>query len=165
METHYTLCVLVENRAGVLSKVVGLFSRRGFNIHSLSVGTTNDPTVSRITIDVIGDEQTVEQITKQLSKLVDVIKIKALKEDEVVKRSLVLVKVKTTAGTRSEIIEIANIFRAKIVDISPSTITCELTGQSKKIDGFIELMDGFGIEEIARTGVTALERGARTLKL
>jgi len=165
METHYTLCVLVENRAGVLSKVVGLFSRRGFNIHSLSVGTTNDPTVSRITIEVIGDEHTVEQVTKQLSKLVDVIKIKALREDDVVKRSLVLVKVKTTAGTRSEIIEIANIFRAKIVDISPTTVTCELTGQSKKIDGFIELMEGFGIEEIARTGVTALERGARTLKL
>ena len=165
MENHYTLCVLVENRAGVLSKVVGLFSRRGFNIHSLSVGTTNDPTVSRITIEVIGSSETVEQISKQLSKLIDVIKIKVLTDDELVKRSLVLIKVRSGAGSRSEIIEIANIFRENIVDISPTTLTCELTGQSKKIDGFIELMESFGIEEIARTGVTALERGNKTLKL
>ena len=165
MDKHYTLCVLVENNAGVLSKVVGLFSRRGFNIHSLSVGTTNDVSVSRITIEVIGNEQTVDQIAKQLSKLVDVIKIKTLEEDELVKRSLVLIKVKTTSETRSQIIEMANIFRAKVVDISQTTLTCELTGQSKKIDGFIELMDSFGIEEIARTGVTALERGSNTLKL
>lgn len=161
----YTLSVLVENHAGVLSRVVGLFSRRGFNIHSLSVGPTSDELISRITIEVKGDEKTVEQVSKQLSKIMEVIKIKTLRADDIVKRGLVLIKIKTTPKTRSEIIEITNVFRANIVDISPSTVTAELTGSDKKIDAFIDMVSQYGIEEIARTGMTALERGSNTLKL
>ncbi len=160
----YTLSVLVENHPGTLAKVVGLFSRRGFNIDSLAVGPTQDDTVSRITIEVTGNEQTVEQIAKQLGKLVDVIKIKTLVAEQAVKRCLVLVKVKTNSKTRSEIIEIANIFRAKIVDINTTSITAEITGDTK-IQAFIEMLEPFGIEEIARTGITALERGPGALKL
>ena len=162
---RYTLSVLVENQAGVLSRVVGLFSRRGFNIHSLSVGTTSDASVSRITIEVNGDEQVVEQVSKQLSKLIDVIKIKTLREGESVKRGLVLIKIKTTPKTRGEIIEITNVFRANVVDISPTTITAELTGSDQKINAFMGMVEQYGIEEIARTGMTALERGSNTLKL
>lgn len=160
----YTLSVLVENHAGVLSRVVGLFSRRGFNIHSLSVGTTTDETISRITIEVNGDEKTVEQVSKQLSKLMEVIKIKTLRDDDMVKRGLVLIKLKTSAKTRSELIEISNVFRANIVDISANTITAELTGSNAKLQAFIEMVEPYGIEEIARTGMTALERGTNTLK-
>ena len=159
---RYTLSVLVENNPGVLSRVVGLFSRRGFNIHSLSVGTTQDPQVSRITIE---DAQIVEQVSKQLSKIMEVIKIKTLRDSEIVKRGLSLVKVKVTPKTRSEVIEITNVFRAKIVDISPNTLTIELTGHNTKLNAFIDLVEPYGIEEIARTGMTALERGANTLKL
>lgn len=164
MEKH-TVSVLVENQAGVLSRVVGLFSRRGFNIDSLSVGTTADVNISRITIEVIGDEQIVEQVGKQLSKLIDVIKIKTLKENETVKRGLMLCKVKTTPKTRTEVMEIANVFRAKIVDISTSTLTVEMTGNESKLDAFIEMIKPFGIEEISRTGMTALERGTNILKV
>ena len=125
MEKH-TVSVLAENHAGVLSRVVGMFSRRGFNIDSLSVGTTVDENISRITIEVLGDSQVVEQVGKQLSKIVEVIKVKTLKDNEMVKRGLLLCKVKTTAKTRGEIMEITNVFRAKIVDISQTTITIEM---------------------------------------
>lgn len=162
---RYTLSVLVENQAGVLSRVVGLFSRRGFNIHSLSVGTTQDDSVSRITIEVNGDAQTVEQVSKQLSKIVEVIKIKTLRNYEIVKRGLALVKVKVSPKTRSEIIEITTVFRANIVDISPNTLTVEITGHDRKIGAFIDLVEPYGIEEISCTGMTALERGANTLKI
>ena len=160
----YTLSVLVDNHAGVLSRVVGLFSRRGFNIHSLSVGPTSDELISRVTIEVEGDEKIIEQVSKQLSKIIEVIKIKTLRESETVKRGLVLIKVNTTSKTRSEIIEVTNVFRAKIVDISPSTVTIELTGNDSKINAFIDMVEQYGIEEIARTGMTALERGSNTLK-
>lgn len=162
---RYTLSVLVENQAGVLSRVAGLFSRRGFNIDSLSVGPTNDESFSRITVEVTGDELLVEQISKQLSKLMEVIKIKTLRENELVKRGLVLVKVKVTPKTRGEVMEITNVFRANIVDISTSTLTIELTGGNGKLNAFLEMIEPYGIEEIARTGMTALERGTNTLKL
>ena len=162
---RYTLSALVENHAGVLSRVVGLFSRRGFNIHSLSVGPTQDENISRITIEVFGDELLLEQISKQLSKLIEVIKIKTLKSNEIVKRGLVLVKVKVSPKTRSEVMEITNVFRANIVDISSSTLTIELTGGNGKLNAFLEMVEPYGIEEIARTGMTALERGTNTLKL
>lgn len=161
----YTLSVLVENSAGVLSRVVGLFTRRGFNIHSLSVGTTTDEQISRITIEVKGDAYMVEQVSKQLSKLMEVIKIKTLKDEEMVKRGIVLIKIKTNQKNRGEIIEVANVFRANIIDISPSTITAEVTGSDQKLNAFINMVEPYGIEEIARTGMTALERGASTLKL
>ncbi len=161
---RYTLSVLVENHAGVLSRVAGLFSRRGFNIDSLSVGPTQDDKISRITIEVYGDELLLEQISKQLSKLVEVIKIKILRTSEIVKRGLILVKVKVTPKTRSEVMEITSVFRANIVDISNMTLTIELTGGNGKLNAFLELLEPYGIEEIARTGMTALERGTNTLK-
>ena len=162
---RYTLSVLVDNSPGVLSRVVGLFSRRGFNIHSLSVGTTQDDSVSRITIEVNGDVQTVEQVSKQLSKLVEVIKIKTLHDDEIVKRGLALVKIKVSPKTRGEVIEMTSVFRANIIDISPNTLTVEITGHDRKIGAFLDLVEPYGIEEISRTGMTALERGANTLKV
>ncbi|MBQ2669545.1 MAG: acetolactate synthase small subunit [Clostridia bacterium] len=162
---RYTLSVLVENNPGVLSRVVGLFSRRGFNIHSLSVGTTQDVKVSRITIEVNGDALTVEQVSKQLSKLMEVIKIKTLRDNEIVKRGLALVKFTVTPKTRSEVIESTNVFRATIVDISPNTITVEITGHERKVNAFLDLVETYGIEELSRTGMTALERGANTLRL
>ncbi|MBQ3426689.1 MAG: acetolactate synthase small subunit [Clostridia bacterium] len=161
----YTLSVLVENHAGVLSRVVGLFTRRGFNIHSLSVGTTKDEKISRITIEVKGDDYMLEQVSKQLSKLMEVIKLKKLTEGDMVKRGLILIKVKATPKTRGEIIEVTNVFRANIVDISETTLTVEMTGSDRKIDAFLRMMENYGVEEIARTGMTALERGASTLRL
>ena len=146
-------------------RVVGLFSRRGFNIHSLSVGTTQDASVSRITIEVNGDAQTVEQVSKQLSKIIEVIKIKTLRDSDLVKRGLMLVKVKVTSKTRSELIEITSVFRANIVDISANTLTVEITGHDRKLGAFLDLVEPYGIEEISRTGMTALERGTNTLKV
>ena len=160
----YTLSVLVENSAGVLSRVVGLFTRRGFNIHSLSVGPTYDEQISRITIEVKGDAYMVEQVSKQLSKIMEVIKIKILKDNEMVKRGIVLVKIKTNTKNRGEIIEVANVFRTNIIDISPTTVTAEVTGSDQKIEAFLNMVESYGIEELARTGMTALERGANTLK-
>ena len=161
----YTFSVLVENSAGVLSRVVGLFTRRGFNIDSLSVGAMADERFSRITIEVRGDMYMVEQISKQLSKILEVVKIKTLRESDVVKRGLVLVKIKTNAKNRSEVIEIANVFRANIIDIAPTTVTAEVTGSDQKIEAFLNMVESYGIEELARTGMTALERGANTLKI
>ena len=164
MESKYILSVLVEDNSGVLAKVVGLFSRRGFNIHSLAVGVTNIEGVSRITIEVIGDELTVEQISKQLNKLIDVIKIKVSRSDELVKRGLLLVKVKISSKNRTEVIQIANIFRANIVDVSQSTITAELTGGDTKLNAFLDMLAPYGIEGTAMTGMIALERGTNVLK-
>ena len=145
--------------------MVGLFTRRGFNIHSLSVGTTKDEKISRITIEVKGDDYMLEQVSKQLSKLMEVIKLKKLTEGDMVKRGLILIKVKATPKTRGEIIEVTNVFRANIVDISETTLTVEMTGSDRKIDAFLRMMENYGVEEIARTGMTALERGASTLRL
>ena len=161
----YTLSVLVENDPGVLSRVVGLFSRRGFNIYSLSVGTTTDDSVSRITIEVEGDALIIEQVSKQVSKLMEVIKVKTLPERDMVKRGLVLCKVRVSPKTRGEVIEISNIFRAKVIDISATTMTIELTGNDQKLEAFLEMIENYGIEEISRTGMTALERGSNVLKL
>lgn len=165
MEGNYILSVLVENHAGVLSRVVGLFTRRGYNINSLSVGTTHDESISRITIAVSGDEQIIEQISKQVSKMMEVIKIKVLRDSELVTRELALIKVRSTPKTRGEIMEITSIFRANIVDISQSTLTIEMSGNKKKLDAFLAMVEPYGIEEISRTGVTAIERGTNTLRL
>lgn len=161
----HTLSVLVENRSGVLSRVAGLFSRRGFNIDSLAVGVTENPEVSRMTIVVDGDEYTVEQVSKQLNKLIDVIKIRALDSSESVSRELALIKVNATASTRSEIIQIVEIFRAKIVDVSKSTLTVEISGASDKVAALEDMLKQFGIKEIVRTGTIAIERGNRYIKV
>lgn len=160
----HILSVLVENHAGVLSRVAGLFSRRGFNIDSLAVGVTEDPNVSRMTIVVDGDDYTVEQVTKQLNKLIDVIKIRQLSPSDSVSRELALIKVNATSATRSEIIQIVNIFRAKIVDVSKNTLTIEMTGSEDKIEAFEEMLKQFGIREIVRTGMIAIERGNQVIK-
>ncbi|HID94874.1 MAG TPA: acetolactate synthase small subunit [Candidatus Latescibacteria bacterium] len=157
----HTISVLVENRFGVLARISGLFSSRAFNIDSLSVGETEDPTVSRMTIVVGGDERVLEQVTKQLNRLIDVIKVSDLTGENFVERELLLIKVAATPSIRSEIMQIVDIFRAKIVDISPTTLTIEATGGEQKIDAIIGMLRPFGIKEIARTGKVAMPREFR----
>ncbi|HHW45560.1 MAG TPA: acetolactate synthase small subunit [Clostridiales bacterium] len=155
-----TLSVLVENHAGVLSKVVGLFSRRGFNIDSLAVGTTEDPTVSRITIVVSSDAYTVEQIEKQLNKLIPVIKVKRLTEGGYISRKLTLVKVNFAPSTRSEIMKIAELMGARIVDVSKTTITLEFTDTDERTETLVALLKPYGIKELVTTGAIAIEKGS-----
>lgn len=159
----HTLSVLVENRPGVLSRISGLFSRRGFNIDSLAVGVTEDKTVSRMTIVVDGDNYTVEQLIKQLNKLIDVIKITDITQDSVI-RELALIKVNASSSTRNEILQIVYIFRAKVIDISKSTMTIEITGNGQKIMALEELLQPFGIREMVRTGAIGIERGQKIIK-
>lgn len=159
MEQSYVLSVLVKNSSGVLSRVSGLFSRRGYNIDSLTVGKTEDESVSRITITIKGDEDVLEQVKKQLNKLEDVIKVKNLKEENSVYRELVLIKVNAEAEKRADINEIVKIFRCKVIDLTKNTMTIELTGDESKITALIKLMEEYGVMELTRTGVTALERG------
>jgi acetolactate synthase-1/3 small subunit len=161
----HTLSVLVENHAGVLSRVAGLFSRRGFNIDSLAVGVTENPEVSRITIVVDGDEYIVEQVSKQLNKLIDVIKIRQLEKGESVSRELALIKVSANATTRPEIVQIVEIFRAKIVDVSKTTLTVEVSGATEKVGALEDMVRPFGIKEIVRTGTIAIERGNKYIKV
>jgi acetolactate synthase-1/3 small subunit len=155
---RHTLSVLVENKFGVLARIAGLFSGRGFNIDTLNVAPTQDPTQSRMTVVVKGDDNTLEQITKQLNKLVDVIKVQDFREDEYVDRELVLLKVGVDAKSRPEVMQICDIFRAKIVDVAHKTLTVELTGNESKIAAFLELMEPFGVRDITRTGKVAMPR-------
>jgi len=154
------LSILVDNTAGVLSRVAGLFSRRGYNIDSLTVGVTQDPRFSRMTVAVNGEDLTLEQIEKQLGKLEDVIEIQELEENNSVCRELVLVKVMANEKERQAIISVADIFRAKIVDVALDSLMIELTGNQNKLDAFIKLLDGFVIKELVRTGLTGLTRGS-----
>jgi len=154
------LSVLVDNTPGVLSRVAGLFSRRGYNIDSLTVGETEDQAISRMTVQVTGDDMILEQITKQLQKLQDVIEVYELKTGESVTRELILVKVEAKDRDRQSVISIANIFRAKIVDVSVESLMIELTGNNEKIDAFINLLEQYTIKELVRTGITGLTRGS-----
>ncbi|NLI89958.1 MAG: acetolactate synthase small subunit [Epulopiscium sp.] len=160
----HVLSVLVENQSGVLSRISGLFSRRGYNIHSLSVGETEDPTISRMTIVVEEDQQTLEQIKKQLNKLIDVIKIIELRSDTAVYRELALIKVRTDKDTRAEVIGVANIFRARIIDVDIDCVMIEATGDQSKLTALINMLEPYGLKEVIRTGITALERGDTELK-
>ena len=153
------LSLLVDNTAGVLSRVSGLFSRRGYNIDSLTVGVTENPQFSRMTVAVSGDDRILNQIKKQLLKLEDVISITELKDGESVCRELVLIKVKTSIEERQQIISLADVFRANVVDVSKESVMIEIIGNVSKIEGFIRLLDGFTIEEMVRTGLTGLTRG------
>ncbi len=155
---RHTISVLVENKFGVLSRVSGLFSGRGYNIESLSVGETIDPQVSVMTIVTTGDDQIIEQITKQLNKLIDVIKVTDMKELEHVEREMVLVKVAPKQEDKAEVLSITEIFRGRIVDSSQKTYTIEITGDEKKIEAFIELVKPMGIKEFVRTGKVAIAR-------
>ena len=162
---RHVVSALVENRSGTLSRVSGLFSRRGFNIDGLTVGETEDPSVSRMTIAVSGDDSVLDQIVKQLGKLVDVIAVRDLDPTSCVRRELMLVKVSADESCRPAVIEIASIFRSRIVDVSPSTITIEVTGDSDKLEGLLLLLRPYGILELARTGLVALDRGSLVLNL
>jgi acetolactate synthase-1/3 small subunit len=159
---HLVSC-LVENQAGVLARISGMFSSRGYNIESLAVGTTTDPTVSRITIACRGDDRIVEQIIKQLRKLIDVIRVADLSEKSHVERELMLVKVASTPQTRSEIMQVCDIFRARIVDVHHESLVIEVSGSTQKNEALREMIEHFGIMEMARTGRIALSRGPETL--
>lgn len=157
----HTISVLVENKAGVLSHVAGLFSSRGFNIDSLAVGETQDPTMSRMTLVVDADERILEQIMKQLHKLIDVIKVQDLTGEDFIDRELVLIKVDAKPQNRSEIMQIADTFRARVIDVSLKSLAIEVTGDKGKINAMIELLREFGIREVVRTGRIAMTRGSK----
>ncbi|OGP12326.1 MAG: acetolactate synthase small subunit [Deltaproteobacteria bacterium GWA2_54_12] len=158
---RHTISVLVTNEFGVLSRISGLFSGRGFNIESLSVAETLDPHVSRMTIVTSGDDKVLEQINKQLNKLINVIKVYDFTGEDHIERELALVKVNITADSRAEILSIVDIFRAKVVDVSPRTYTIEITGDEEKISALTELLRPFGIKEIVRTGRIAMARSPK----
>ena len=161
--SRHTLSVLVEDKPGVLARVASLFSRRGFNIESLAVGATEVPDVSRMTIVVNVEGLPLEQVTKQLNKLVNVLKIVELEEDSSVQRSIVLVKVKADADSRSSILEIVQLFRAKVVDVALDALTIEATGNQDKIDALLRLLEPFGVKELVMSGMVALSRGGRSI--
>jgi acetolactate synthase-1/3 small subunit len=161
MMKRHTISVLVENHPGVLARIAGLFSGRGFNIESLSVGETEDPTASRMTVVVRGDDVILEQITKQLNKIVDVIKVSDITKEKFIERELVLIKVHTEGKSRSEILQIVDIFRARIVDVAPKTVTIEATGTEDKVQALVNMLRPFGIREMARTGSVALTRATK----
>ncbi len=160
---RYVIAVLVQNHSGVLSRVSGLFSRRGYNIDSLTVGVTDNPDLSRMTIVVRGDEYILEQIEKQLAKLVEVVSIQHCEQATTVVRELALIKVATDAANRASVLETANIFRARIIDVAMDSLIIEATGSEEKIAGLIHLLQPFGIKELVRTGLTAMERGGAVL--
>lgn len=161
MNRVYSL--IVDNTTGVLSRISGLFSRRGYSIDSITAGVTADPRFTRITIVASGDELILSQIEKQVRKLEDVIEIKVLKEGESVYRELIMVKVRADAAQRAEIISVADIFRAKVVDVEKESLMLELTGNQSKLEAFLNLLDGYEILELARTGITGLSRGVKNI--
>ncbi|MER6302346.1 acetolactate synthase small subunit [Kitasatospora sp. NPDC004669] len=161
--SKHTLSVLVENKPGVLARIASLFSRRGFNIDSLAVGPTEHPDVSRMTIVVNVEDLPLEQVTKQLNKLVNVIKIVELDQSAAIQRELVLVKVRADNETRSQIVEIVQLFRAKTVDVSPEAVTIEATGSSDKLEAMLRMLEPYGIKELVQSGLVAIGRGARSI--
>ncbi|GAB3984607.1 acetolactate synthase small subunit [Actinoallomurus acanthiterrae] len=161
--SRHTLSVLVENKPGILARVASLFSRRGFNIDSLAVGTTEHPDISRMTIVVNVEELPLEQVTKQLNKLVNVIKIVELDTSASVQRELMLIKVRADAETRSQVLETVQLFRAKVVDVATDAVTIEATGSKDKLEALIRVLEPFGIKELVQSGMVAIGRGARSI--
>jgi len=161
--SKHTLSVLVENRPGILARVAGLFARRGFNIHSLAVGPTEHPDVSRMTVVVDVDELPLEQVTKQLNKLVNVIKIVELENHASVQRELLLVKLRADLQSRSNVLETVRLFHAKVVDVAPDAVTVEVTGNPDKLDAFLKVVEPFGIRELVQSGLVAVSRGSRSI--
>ena len=161
--TRRTLSVLVENRPGVLTRVAALFARRGFNIHSLAVGPTEHEDTSRITVVVDVEGPPLEQVTKQLNKLVNVIKVVELEPEASVRRELLLVKVKVEGQARSHVLELVNLFRAKVVDVSPEALTIEATGTSEKVAALLSVLEPYGLRELVQSGMVALGRGHRSI--
>ncbi|HYA32902.1 MAG TPA: acetolactate synthase small subunit [Candidatus Bathyarchaeia archaeon] len=160
----HTVSVLVQNKPGVLARTAGLFSRRGYNIESLTVGVTENEAISRMTIVVAGDDTVVEQVTKQLNKLIEVIKVSDLTKESYVDRELVLIKVTADSSNRAEIMQIVNIFRARIVDVAPKSLIIEVTGDQGKLDALVGMLKQFGVKEIVRTGTLALGRGPKVIQ-
>ncbi|HOT07396.1 MAG: acetolactate synthase 3 regulatory subunit [Methanosaeta sp. PtaB.Bin039] len=160
----HTIAVIVENKPGVLTRISGLFSRRGFNIDSLSVGATDNPDYSRMTITVNCDEETLEQVIKQLSKLINVIRVSQLEPKESVERELAIIKVSANRENRPEIMQLVSIFRAKIIDVSPRSVIIEVTGDEEKVDAIERLLRQFGIKELARTGKVSMVRGTKVVQ-
>lgn len=161
---RHTITLLVDNESGVLSRIAGLFSARGFNIESLNVGETLDPETSRITLVTTGDDFIIQQIIKRFNNMVNVIKVSDLTDEVRVEREMVLIRMDARDDTRAEILRTADIFRAKVVDVGPKSYTLELTGDKDKINGFIELLRPMGIKEIARTGTVAMKRETKLMK-
>ncbi|MDA3628305.1 acetolactate synthase small subunit [Saccharopolyspora oryzae] len=161
--SRHTLSVLVENVPGALARVAGLFSRRSFNIESLAVGPTEHPEISRMTIVVAVNEQPLEQVTKQLNKLVNVIKIVELEPEVAVQRELLLVKVRGDASVRSQVLETVQLFRAKVVDVSPEALTIEATGTADKLDALLRMLEPYGVREMVQSGTIAIGRGPRSI--
>jgi acetolactate synthase-1/3 small subunit len=161
--TRHTLSVLVENKPGVLARVSSLFSRRGFNIHSLAVGPTENPEVSRMTIVVAVEGLPLEQVTKQLNKLINVLKIVELSQSQAVQRELLLIKLRSDGATRPQIVSIVEMFRARIIDITPDAVTVEATGTSDKLEALIKMLEPFGVRELVQSGMVALGRGPRSI--
>ena len=162
---RHILSILMENESGAMSRVIGLFSARGYNIDSLSVAMTEDPTLSRMTISTRGDEEVIEQITKQLNKLIEVVKVVDLSEGAHIERELMLIKVKSLGSARAEIKRTADIFRAQIVDVTPTTYTIQIAGTTEKIDGFIDALAENTILEVVRSGVSGIARGEKVLTI
>ncbi|WP_304123625.1 acetolactate synthase small subunit [Methanosphaera cuniculi] len=163
-DEKHTISILVENKPGVLQRVSGLFTRRNFNIDNITVGKTDNHKLSRITIRTTGDEAVLEQITKQLNKLIEVIKVRELCDENTIKRQLALIKVHTpTDDVKSEVIQYAEIFRGHIIDVNPKTLTIQITGDSEKIHAFTDLIRPYGIKEVVKTGIAAINRGAKTI--
>lgn len=159
---RHTITALVENKPGVLARVAGLFGRRGFNIHSLAVGTTQDPDLSRMTIVVEGDDRTLEQVTKQLNKLIDVVKVSDITQVETVDRELTLIKVNVDPAHRLEVMQLADTFRGKVLDVADKSLVIEITGAQDKINAMERLLRKYGIVEIMRTGKVVLVRGSQS---
>ena len=162
---RHIISILMENEPGALSRVVGLFSQRNYNIESLNVAPTEDPTLSRLTVTTTGDDRVIEQITKHLNKLIDVVKLVDLTEGNHIERELMLVKVKALGAARDEVKRTVDIFRAQIVDVTPSLYTVQITGDAEKLDAFLQAMGPVGILEVARTGVSGIARGDKVLSL
>jgi acetolactate synthase-1/3 small subunit len=161
--SRHTLSVLVENKPGVLARIAGLFSRRGFNIDSLAVGPTEQPEVSRMTIVVNVEESPLEQVTKQLNKLIEVIKIVELDTSASVSRELLLVKVKADASTRGQVLEVVQLFKAKVVDVAADAITVQVVGNTDKLEDFLTIVEPFGVRELVQSGMVAIGRGSRSI--
>jgi acetolactate synthase-1/3 small subunit len=161
--TRHTLSVLTENKPGVLARIAGLFSRRGFNIDSLAVGPTEDPEVSRMTIVVNVETSPLEQVTKQLNKLVEVIKVVELDGDYSVNRELLLVKVRADAGSRGQVLELVQLFRAKVVDVATDAVTVQIVGNQGKLEDFLRVLEPYGVRELVQSGVVAIGRGGRSI--
>jgi acetolactate synthase-1/3 small subunit len=162
MQHRHTLSILVENKFGVLARIAGLFSGRGFNIDTLNVAPTKDSAYSRMTVVVVGDDKILDQLTRQLEKLINVIEVQDFHPDEAVERELVLVQIKADSRTRSEVMQIVDVFRAKIVDVQEESLLVETTGNQRKVEAFLELLQKFGVLEMTRTGRIAMRRGNPT---